>query len=60
MLEPTDRSSHWPWKGDANRNDVVVDGERSPNAAWSYAEPKEAAIEIAGHVAFYPAVTVTR
>ena len=59
VLEPTDRSTHCPWKGDASYYDVVVSGERAENAAWHYPEPKEAASHIEGHVAFYPVVTVT-
>jgi uncharacterized protein (DUF427 family) len=59
VLEPTDRTTHCPWKGDAGYYDVVVDGERAKNAAWYYPQPKDAAAEIKGHVAFYPVVTVT-
>ncbi len=29
VLEPTDRTTHCPWKGDAGYYDVVVDGERA-------------------------------
>lgn len=59
VLEPTDRSTHCPWKGDASYYDVVVDGNRAENAAWFYAEPMDAATHIDGHIAFYPVVTVT-
>jgi len=58
VLEPTDHSTHCPWKGDASYYDVVVDGERAPNAAWYYPQPKDAAAAITGHVAFYPVVEV--
>lgn len=58
VLEPTDHSTFCSWKGDASYYDVVVDGERSPNAAWYYAEPYDAASHIRGRVAFYPVVTV--
>ncbi len=47
------------WKGTANYFDVVVDGERNEGAAWFYAEPKAAASEIAGYVAFWRGVVVT-
>ncbi len=57
--EPTGRSTHCPWKGDAGYRDVVVDGETAANAAWFYPEPKEKAAEIKDHIAFYPAVTVS-
>ncbi len=42
-----------PWKGTASYYDVVVDGEVNANAAWYYPTPKDAAKEIANHVAFY-------
>ncbi len=41
-----------PWKGKSKYWDVVVDGEVNDNSAWSYPEPKEAALEIKGHMAF--------
>ncbi len=59
VLEPTDHTTHCPWKGDASYFDVVVDGERGENAAWYYPAPKDAAANIKDHVAFYPVVTVT-
>lgn len=42
-----------PWKGQAQYYDVQVDGQRIADAAWYYPEPKSAAAEIAGYVAFY-------
>lgn len=59
VLEPNDHSTHCPWKGDASYYDIVVDGERSENAAWYYPAPMDAASNIRDHVAFYPAVAVT-
>ncbi len=41
-----------PWKGTARYYDVVVDGTTAANGAWYYPEPKEAAAEITGRVAF--------
>ena len=57
--DPTGKSTHCPWKGDASYRDVVVDGETAANGSWSYPEPKEKAAEIKDHIAFYPAVTVS-
>jgi len=57
--EPTDHSTHCPWKGDSQYRDVVVGGETASNAAWFYPEPKEKAANIKDHVAFYSAVTVS-
>lgn len=47
-----------PWKGTANYFTLRVEGEENPDAAWYYAEPKDAAKEISGHVAFWKGVTV--
>jgi uncharacterized protein (DUF427 family) len=47
-----------PWKGTASYFDVVVDGEVNKDAAWYYPEPKEAAAEIRGRVAFWRGVRV--
>ena len=40
--------------------DVVVGAEVNRDAAWYYPAPKEAAKHIAGCVAFWRGVTVTR
>ena len=41
-----------PWKGKAAYHDIDVAGKVNQNAAWSYPEPKPAAQNIKGHVAF--------
>lgn len=41
-----------PWKGKAAYFNLSADGAELKDAAWSYPEPKEAAKEIAGHLAF--------
>ena len=46
-----------PWKGTAAYYSVTVDGQTNTDAAWFYPEPKEAASQIAGHVAFWRGVT---
>jgi uncharacterized protein (DUF427 family) len=48
-----------PWKGTASYYDIVVDGQTNTGAAWYYPEPKDAAKQIKGHVAFWKGVTVT-
>lgn len=48
------------WKGTANYLNIVVDGQQNRDAAWYYADPKSAAANIRGHVAFWRGVTVTR
>ncbi len=53
-------SSHstCPWKGEASYYDVVVNGEVNKDAAWYYPQPKEAAKNIEGRVAFWKGVKV--
>ena len=46
------------WKGTANYYDVVVDGMVNEQAAWYYADPKSAAANIKGYVAFWKDVIV--
>jgi uncharacterized protein (DUF427 family) len=46
------------WKGIASYYSVEVDGKRNEDAAWYYPTPKDAAKQIAGHVAFWKGVTV--
>jgi uncharacterized protein (DUF427 family) len=57
-FEDSDTHTTCPWKGVASYKTVVVDGERNPDAAWYYPEPKEAAAQITGYVAFWRGVTV--
>ena len=46
-------------KGQASYYTLFVDGDANPDAAWFYADPKEAAAEIKGRVAFWKGVQVT-
>ena len=46
------------WKGTANYYTVEVNGKSNPDAAWYYADPKSAAKNIAGYVAFWKGVEV--
>lgn len=47
-----------PWKGTAHYMDVVVDGKINANAMWIYNDPKPAASDIKGYVAFWKGVEV--
>ena len=59
LLEPTDRHTTCPWKGEARYWSVKVDGSSADNAVWAYDEPKPGVAVIADHVAFDPSkVTV--
>ena len=54
FLEPTDRSSHCPYKGDATYWTLKVGDKVEENAVWSYPVPLDAeAPDLSGHVAFY-------
>ncbi len=48
-----------PWKGVASYYSLDVDGKENKDAAWFYPEPKQAAAEIRGRVAFWKGVQVS-
>lgn len=58
LLEPSKHTSVCPWKGTANYYSLKVSDERNGNAVWYYAEPKDAARQIRGRVAFWKGVSV--
>ena len=58
LLEPSSHTSVCPWKGTANYYNLKVADQKNPNAVWYYAEPKEAARQITGRVAFWKGVNV--
>jgi uncharacterized protein (DUF427 family) len=58
FFEPSSHKSSCPWKGVAEYFTVVVDGEQNRDAAWYYANPKPAAKNITGRVAFWKGVKV--
>lgn len=57
-LQESDAHSACPWKGLASYYTIVIKGEENVDAAWYYPEPKEAAKEIRGYVAFWKGVEV--
>jgi uncharacterized protein (DUF427 family) len=57
-LVATEHHSVCSWKGTASYYSLVVDGQENTNAAWYYPEPKDAAANITGMVAFWKGVTV--
>ncbi|HEU4777147.1 MAG TPA: DUF427 domain-containing protein [Telluria sp.] len=59
-LQPSSTETKCHWKGTANYFNLVVDGETNRDAVWTYRAPFDAAKQIAGHVAFWKGVTVTR
>jgi uncharacterized protein (DUF427 family) len=58
FLKSSAHTSLCPWKGTAHYYHVEVDGMRNDNAAWFYPEPKPAAQEISGRIAFWKGVRV--
>ncbi len=46
------------WKGTASYYTLDVNGQTNVDAAWYYPEPKPAAANIAGYVAFWKGVKV--
>ena len=56
LLQPTSLHSTCPWKGQASYFSVGA----AQNVVWSYETPNAESAAIAGHLAFYPAVTVER
>lgn len=59
LLHDSETTSVCPWKGTASYYSLEVNGESNPDAVWYYPEPKDAAKEIIGRVAFWRGVTVT-
>ena len=59
-FKPSDQHSVCPWKGTASYYDIEVQGKRNPGSAWYYPEPKPAANQIKGYVAFWKGVKVEK
>ena len=57
-FQPSDTHTTCPWKGEASYYNLVVDGQVNKDAAWYYPEPKAAAAEIKGYLAFWRGVRV--
>ena len=58
LLKSSSKTTSCSWKGTANYYTLSVDGAENVDAAWYYAEPKDAAQQIAGRVAFWGGVQV--
>ena len=57
-LLPSNTKTMCSWKGQASYHTLFVDGNANPDAVWFYPDPKEAAAEIKGRVAFWKGVKV--
>ena len=59
VLRDSSTTSVCPWKGTARYHSLELDGAVLADAAWYYDEPKDAAKEIAGRIAFWKGVVVS-
>ena len=59
-FKPSAAHTICPWKGTASYYDLEVNGKRNQGAAWYYPEPKPAANQIKGYVAFWKGVKVDK
>ena len=58
-LRSSDTHTTCPWKGIASYYTLAVDGAENKDAAWYYPDPKPAAAEIKGRIAFWKGVQVS-
>ncbi|MGF1603033.1 MAG: DUF427 domain-containing protein [Thermosynechococcaceae cyanobacterium] len=57
-FKASDTHTTCSWKGVASYYTLDVNGDTNKDAAWYYPEPKDAAKNIAGYVAFWRGVKV--
>jgi uncharacterized protein (DUF427 family) len=53
LLEPTDKHTHCPYKGDASYWTIRSGDRVAANAVWSYQDPLPGREDIKGYLAFY-------
>lgn len=58
FLVPSRTTSVCPWKGTANYYSLHVEGESNTDAVWYYPQPKPAAAQVTGRVAFWRGVQI--
>ena len=59
LLVPSTTTTQCSWKGTANYYSIKLGDAENKDAVWYYAEPKEAAAQIRGRVAFWKGVLVS-
>lgn len=59
FLKPSNTHTTCPWKGKAYYHSLAVDGMANNDAAWYYPEPKDAAKNIKGYIAFWKGVKIS-
>ncbi|MGF1613615.1 MAG: DUF427 domain-containing protein [Gammaproteobacteria bacterium] len=58
-LQTSEHTSVCPWKGQASYYTLNVAGKINRDAAWYYPQPKDAAKQIRGYIAFWKGVEIT-
>ncbi|MBG6118537.1 MULTISPECIES: DUF427 domain-containing protein [unclassified Sphingobium] len=58
FLQPSETTTVCPWKGTAHYYSLQVEEAENRDAAWYYPDPKSAAENIRGRVAFWKGVEV--
>ena len=58
FLQDSTTTTICPWKGTANYYTLMVDGQSNPDAAWFYTDPKPAANQVRGRIAFWKGVQI--
>ncbi|MEP2716618.1 DUF427 domain-containing protein [Pseudophaeobacter sp.] len=58
FLDPSDKTTHCPHKGDATYYSIVNKSSITKNVVWSYEDPIDAVAEIKGYLAFHLGDTV--
>ena len=59
-FQSSNTHTHCSWKGQASYYDLVVAQQTNKDAAWYYPDPKDAAKEIKGYIAFWKGVRVEK
>ena len=59
LIEESPTHTTCPWKGEASYYHLNVNGKKNEDAVWYYSEPKEAAQQIKGRVAFWKGVKIS-
>ena len=60
VTKPSAYTSVCPWKGTANYLTLEVEGKTNADAIWYYENPKPAAEDIRGRIAFWKGVDVSK
>ncbi|WP_281954556.1 DUF427 domain-containing protein [Pseudophaeobacter arcticus] len=53
FLDPSDKTTHCPYKGDATYYSIVNKSSVTENMVWSYEAPNEDLAQIKGYLAFH-------